>query len=302
MKKVTATIETITPEKARDWFNNHLYERQRTLRPKWVDELAREMKNQRFRQGTEITICFLGDREILTNGQHTLRAIYQSGLSQALTVIRHTVDNEEELNHVYVKEDRHKGRSFNDVSKALSLPAKYSLTQTQVTGMARAVKFILSDFTGSPRMDLSDEELVENLDKYAEDTRMFFAITRGAHTGIKTSVHRSATMSIGIIGFKYGKNQERMKEFWGITALGTGFKGKADPRAKLRQHLLTTAMPSGYRYTTDKKMIHPSESTRFVAHCFNAFMSPEKYKVHEVTAMELMELPVIVGTPFKGGV
>lgn len=81
---VTTSIETVTPAKASLWLGNMT--KQRPLKTKHVDKLARDMMMGRWQLSGE-PLIFSSTGQLL-NGQHRLNAIIQSGKSVAFVVVR----------------------------------------------------------------------------------------------------------------------------------------------------------------------------------------------------------------------
>jgi hypothetical protein len=80
----TSSIETVTPELAQQWLGTNL--RNRNLRPGGVAQYARDMESGRWRFTGE-PIKFSVDGALL-DGQHRLHAVFKSGVTLPMLVVR----------------------------------------------------------------------------------------------------------------------------------------------------------------------------------------------------------------------
>jgi hypothetical protein len=84
--QMTLTVETVTPAAAARWLEKNT--NNRPLRKSFVAQYARDMEGGNWHM-KPVAICFDEDG-VLGNGQHTLRAIVQSGRPQELLIARNT--------------------------------------------------------------------------------------------------------------------------------------------------------------------------------------------------------------------
>lgn len=82
---MSITVENITPDVAEQWL--HCNEDNRPLRQQHGHELAEEMRLNKWQPNPTAMVCF-GENGNITNGQHTLYAIFESGKAQDLVVVR----------------------------------------------------------------------------------------------------------------------------------------------------------------------------------------------------------------------
>lgn len=86
--KVTVSVETITPEIAAKWLDEH-NTHNRNIQPERVSGHARDMESSNWWfVGDTIRFATADDRDILIDGQHRLAAIVRSELSQVYIVVR----------------------------------------------------------------------------------------------------------------------------------------------------------------------------------------------------------------------
>ena len=79
------SLEFITPEKAQFYLTKN-FENNRKISTNNLEELKREMKNNRFIL-SDSAICFDTDGT-LVNGQHRLMAVVQTGMTQPFLVVK----------------------------------------------------------------------------------------------------------------------------------------------------------------------------------------------------------------------
>ena len=127
MKQTRLASEVVTPAAARKIIENEMYQRQRPLRQGHVAELAHHMEHGSFIDNTTITFALLDGKSYLVNGQHTINAIVKSGCSVTLNIQEYSCRNEDEIDSLYARQDKHYKRTEGDSFHSLGLVEKWEI-------------------------------------------------------------------------------------------------------------------------------------------------------------------------------
>lgn len=274
--KIEVFAEEVDPEKARNWLLNFPYERQRNMRTWWVNKLKNIMRSGKFKQGTQISFGILDGREHLTNGQHRLTAINETGLSQEFSILKTHVQTQEELADLYIAEDRHLTRSFNDIVGAYNLQDKLNLTQSQLSKMKTGINFIEVGFSTSRIVGgIMDTDLFYQLESFASSGKSYFKLIAGCSRELKVPLTRAATLSVALVTLKETPKEIiwRTNEFWHGLAMPEEAWSENDARLLAYKHLVTTVMPYGNLSKRGVHIMAQSFSSRYIAACYNYYMT-----------------------------
>jgi hypothetical protein len=140
-------IIIVTPAMARQWLDEHNYVGQRHCRARHVTRLAAALEAGRFRERTTvIQFVALEDEYHLVDGQHTLEAIFKSGRSIPLTVIRERVTAISELRKIYSTFNRDLPRRPNEILAGLGLASRFHMRSTDIDLYYRSLRWVLGEF------------------------------------------------------------------------------------------------------------------------------------------------------------
>lgn len=293
MKSRTENI-LITPEMAFEILSESEHQYQRPLRRTQVDFLVKEIKAGRFVSNT-ISICVLnGHKRYLVNGQHTLNAIFESGISLNLPVQTFDVKSEEEVAFIYGTIDKQKKRTIGDTLRAHDMEGQLDMSYTSVTRYARAAKYLLGNFKSSnDHIMISEMEIMDFMRDWAEYARKYITSIEMSG-GLRVTLERSDVFSIGLITSRYSKKAD---EFWHYVATDDGLR-VGDPRKTLHNYLSDTGLSGGnIGFSRKKKIIRLSESIRCVVLAWNAFVDNKQMKILRVSNPTLPF--TIKDTPYK---
>lgn len=290
MEQPTSELRLVTPDQAQHWLTECLYERQRERQQWQINRLAIEMERGRFVAGTQIHFGVLDGHWKLVNGQHTLAAIVQTGLSITLGILQTPVRNKVELGQLYGRHDRHRSRTPHDVFAGMGLSSDLGLLESQTNAFGAALRFVLSDFQRpSIRRDIemakSLDYLAAKMAEWAPTARLYFDAISPANGVMKPKFNRSPVIAIGLATML--DQQERAEAFWRGAAADDGLR-KADPRKALITFLVGKSTAIG----------DPAVYMKYVAALWNAFF--EGRKVTAVRPIDLGKIGVTIrGTRFK---
>lgn len=266
-KNMTTSSRQITPEIAAKFLETNTYERQRPLNNGHVMELAGQMRDGLFTHN-DIVIGKLmqGDgKSYILNGQHTLWAIVESGVTLTLPVITYWVDTEEELNDIYTTIDTHKKRNLRDGFRAQGLDAELELELNELGRIASAVQLMLDGFSNSKRK-VDKLRMMDAIKEWVPAYKAFIAVVTAE---MRKRVLRRGVLAIALITFK--KSPAKAAEFWDQVMRDDGLP-QYEPRKVLNKWLLMTGAEDG-RTTTE-----PDFESRIVAMCWNRWCKQEEIR------------------------
>lgn len=290
------TIENIliTPEMALEILSQSDHEYQRPLRKARVDFLAREIKAGNFLSNT-IAICIDGSgKKYLVNGQHTLNAIFESGIAVNLPVQTFYVASKGDVAFVYARIDKQQKRTRGDTFRAYDMENKLGMSYTAVNRYGACAYFVLNNLKGSGEKGLISEfEVIEFMTEWNQYAKQFFTSIEMSNA-LRIPLERKEVFAVGLITSRYSK---RADEFWHYVATDDGLH-IGDPRKTLRNWLIDTGIGGGNNGQSRKKrLIRTVESIRCVVVAWNAFLEGKQLKV---LSIKNPSLPFTINdTPYK---
>ena len=118
--KLTSSDRKMTPKLAKTWLAHNTMDKQRPLRMEHVKDLRDIMLAGGFLEAGIAFAAYDGNLWVV-NGQHTMHACTQSGVTCEAHVLHYQCDTLEDVWHLFSKFDRHKKRSANDIVRASTL-------------------------------------------------------------------------------------------------------------------------------------------------------------------------------------
>lgn len=302
IKDVSVKLVMVDPDKAREWLADN-YEKQRPLLKDYVDLYANEMRQGRFRPGTEITFAVNGNgRAVLINGQHTLSAIISSSLPQCLNTTEYLVENENDIAQLYYRIDMHRARTFGDAVNAFDLPEKVGLKKRHVNKLATAVKAIRNNFIegGKRKIKILPDDMIDLVLDWQVEGRQYFDLITGCSQLARDGMERAPTLSVALVTLRYTPlhyGEDKVHDFWRGISLDDGLH-KNDPRKTALRHIMSDGIAGGVSVRSKLRTVSAPFAMRYVANCWNAWVEGRTLsdtKVHDASA------PIkILGTPWKG--
>ncbi len=293
----TVAIQVVSAEQAMVWLANSKYDHQRNLKPHHVSFLADEMRQEAFKQDTVIEFCSVNGVEWLTDGQHRLSAVVASGIPQRFVVVRRAMLDDESVDIDYTRTDKGKPRTIAEDYKTLDLAGETGLNDTQIRKLGAAVQFINAGFVNrGTRAQMHSKPRLALIREYAQSATMFFDDTEQVAQALRHRLDRRATLGVALVTYRYSTKQfgGAVCEFWRGIAQDDGLKA-TDPRKHALRHMSDVGMPGG---NAAARATTPTYSARYIARCFNLFVSGESIKF--VKIMDPMQPILILGSPFDG--
>ena len=280
-------LVSVTPHMAKMWLESSMWNKQRKLRPKHVEELAECIHRDEFTEGTQIHFARLNGTVHNVNGRHTLEAIVLAKKPMELSVLTTKVNSEKQIADLYSRHDRHLARTLSDAYEAHDVAHKHGLNRGQLERISAGVTSIIGDFLPSRVRDnrsyamRSSDERVRQVEVYAAEGKMFFDAIKGAPTDISARLRTGALIGVALLTFKL--DEKKANQFWSQVAYCDGLT-VGDPRKTLMMWLLAEQ---------NKKAPNALRS-RVAAHAWNSFIDGKKtvrFKTPDITAPVVLKKP-----------
>ena len=285
-------IVRFTPDVAKVYLG-FLYEHQRDLDKTHVAFLASEMRSGNFTDSKIDVGVLNGSERRLINGQHTLNAIVESGVSLDLSVIEHYAQNQDDLARLYETFDTQRRRNYVDSMRVYTLADELSLTETAVGYLAAALVWARSNFgiDGKMRKFITFKDRREWSRLWKWEMHAVLEAITPCESRIRTTLLKQSVLSVALITMRY--QPDKAFAFWRQVAWQDGLK-QYDPRQTLLKYLASTARSHQY----DVEKIKATEISRAVALAWNAYMSDRVWRY--VLVRDKDKLMTLSGTPYTG--
>ena len=283
-------VVLMTPEMARYYLEVYTYDKQRPVRDHHVQRYAREMKAGRFRISTIRTVKW-EDRLHLTDGQHRLWAVIESGVSVPMAVLRITAQCAEDLAEDYSVTDTGLGRHATDAHRAYDLAEELSLPPYQLNFFSGCIRLISGGFAYATvrnlASDISPAASRRALRDWAPQAREYFGCMHEIERPIAKVMSRAPVLAVALVTLRYQPVLAR--KFWAKVMQNDGLRRGTTERALIDRLLNTpsNSMPA-YIYA------------RIPSHAWNAYFERRdigKILLREGTGSEPI---LIAGTPYTG--
>lgn len=277
-------FRVVTPSDASYWLENCNYEHQRPLRTWHASNLAKEMLAGRFEEKTQITFCRIGDEYMLTNGQHTLTAIKNSGVSILLSVVIHSVNTMEEVADNYAMKDTHLTRKFADSLVAHEEHLRLGITITEMSWVAAACAyyaFMTREIVSKGATALTHSEKLLITRKHGELAVSALRVISNPAAGNKSGFSNRKT-TLAPMMFVYNTYPEMCREFYGEMFLDDGLR-IGDPRKTLLEFFRESVTTGGaFTASRAKRSLADHHFVKAQASAYNAFVDRRTLKLIKV--------------------
>lgn len=285
-------IESVTPEKAAEFLKAN-YERNRRFRPRWVEYLAREMREGRFMPTAEIHIMYRNGDPVMINGQHTCRAIIMYGKPVRVTVRKTTTTEAGQIAMTYAfGHDAGIQRTFADGMNAYGLSEQTGLTPSMINKLTAALRYIKKNFQarnakGISQVKDSPADLVNYVLHLAPTLKVFHSSFMPSDSDMHWQLLRRSALSVGILTTFY--QPEKSINFWSQVARPDGLPWN-DARVTARKYI--EGRTGNTSSDDDAKL------SRQIARCWKAYCQDEK--IANVNNLKTDAPIAIYGTPYTG--
>lgn len=282
----------INPRTAASWLDKYSFHGQRPVSKAKVLEYTGKMQRGEWQLRTEIVLHHLGDSGIikLSDGQHRLSAIVQSGVPIKVSVHHIVVKDETQIGIDYAAIDIGYRRSDFARYSATDAVEQCGLTATQFRHFVPAIGpviggFTLSSFHKRAANNYSFDGGRQLLIDWAPCAQAYFAAIKGAESNTYIALKRMSCVSMGLITFRH--QPEIAEEFWNGIALNDGLR-RGDPRRTILQFLIGNKAQGDYG----------AQHARAIASAWNnCYRKRDLLIIRGIDAGEPIN---ILGTPYDG--
>lgn len=289
--EVTHVRRMVTPEEARLWLQDNRYPYQRRLSEPRVKEFITYLENGEWSLDT-IRFHEVGEtgwKRYLSDGQHRLTAVDRWGKPAPFIVRTDRVLTMDQLRSDYGNIDTPKLRTIQDILPGTGLSEISSLSDTQLSRVASAVRLIGAEFrtiqAQRERVKFrSNTYLIEQMKHWVSEASRFYTAIDGATPGLRAPLQTQPVLSVALVTFRY--QPEKADSFWTRVAQNDGLcRGEAE-------WLLNDFVRGPNRQRKDATF-----TSRYIAGCWNAFFRGRPAN----SVKPVREAPIkIDGTPWKG--
>lgn len=270
MNRQGVKIETFTPRKAAIWLERYnRYRHQRSIKKVVVTKLSRAMSKGTFGSAT-IEICQNGTgQKWLTNGQHTLSAIVDSGVTLDLPTIVYAVDTEDEVTEHFYRTDIGRRRNVGDMYRSQELDVEFEMTLTDLRKFGTAVALLMVGLGKGGISSIDIDDRLDAMRDWVAYAKMYLSLVQDA-TMTKQILQRRDIFATGIVTCRDAP--EEATNFWSLVASGDGLE-RYDIREVFRRWIeKSRGKQSGVLRLTGEKAI------RACALAWNSFYDGKERK------------------------
>jgi hypothetical protein len=247
-------------------FNN--YEAQRPVKERHLTMLCNEINSGHFLVG-DIAIAKLtydGNRNVLVNGQHQLKAVVKVGKSINAVYQEYMCSSPNDLSELYRRFDNHQARSLGDILSPEAIALGVTWKRSIVRLVVAAASFGEAGFHGST--DVPKVEKVKYISQYLKQGSFVNHILEGGK--IKSS-HLKRAAVVFVMMKTWDKDKHLAELFWESVMNGIDLTANS-PMLVLRNYLLTSALGGSNKL----RVSNSREMQVKCIHAWNAYRSGSK--------------------------
>lgn len=287
--RTKSEIVTVTPEVAAHWLEQYNYSRQRHIRERHVQNIAKAIVDGDFEITTLQFRHVDGERVMLVDGQHRLHAILLSGKPLELNVLHRGVESDEQVGRAYQHLDVGLYRHVAERLAASNLDVNLGLTMRQINKLGAAVPILNDGFQlAAPQFRSRNiEERIAGIQRWAGEMREVVSLVSAEHPQPMWRKFEVATvLSFVLVTFRH--QPEKAREFWGDILNARNLEN--EPKLRAYEFL----------FSTNYRRMSANEVARKLATAWNAFMQEQALEDLTVRAYNRQRPVKIVGTPYNG--
>jgi len=288
MRILSNELKTITPDMARYLRTDCPYDRQRPIRARKVEMLARDMRAGRFAAGTAVHIGVLDGHQAVLDGNHRLEAVIAAGIGVSFSILTVEYAGAKEMAIAYSKMDVGLKRTIRDSMRAADMMPEVISDTNFHTRLAAALRVRISDFKRSSSLEMqsilnSHEMVMAAMQEYMAEAEAYYTALAG--TANRVLLYRSQVMAVALETLHYQPSGGF--DFWQGTAADDGLR-QGDARKTLLRWLQDNpGGNSGIAETT----------SRAAALAWNAHVQGRDLGILRPSSMATMH---IAGTAWRG--
>lgn len=279
---LSAYVVDVTPALAEELLALN-FEHNRGQRAGWVKRWRNALETGEFFEGSVIRLNYLAGSYILTDGQHRLAAIVESGITATMTVVICEQASAGDVRTDYALLDSFgQKRSQADVITALDSAGEIK-TGSLLTSYAAAARVIKANFTNTSKVEFSRLEIYPLLRDYASEIELTREWIKPGGDSASRGFVRAGVLAVALITARHA-DADKARSFWSEAVQDDGLR-KHDPRKKLNEYLRVPAPSGGSQQMT---------TAAVAAKCWNAHIAGEEIIQLKIPA----SVPPIALTPY----
>lgn len=279
------SIITLNNTRSNYYLDNNVYEKQRGVSKRRLDELKRKANDGRF-HGGEIAVARLNFeyivdgkiyKELLMNGQHQCMLVQDTGKEQRTTLKVFTLEKPEQLPVLFAQFDQPGGvRSAGQIAQAYSelLPG---WPQKAITACAGAIGWIAQGrFTGgiavATKHDMTIDERIEMMlsEKYLSHAEWAYKLV-WQDNGQHEYPHMPRQPVLASMIRSHMKDSVKAEEFWPVVKTGANLQN-GSPQLALRHWLQSVSIGNTSGGEQRKKKVSSAEVSEGCDKAFDAYL------------------------------
>lgn len=189
-----------------------VYEGQRTYSPVGQKRHSAILESGYWLPGSQFRVSWDGEKYVVTDGQHRLRAIKDSGISAVMTIVVSGLNPEEDCKR---SDMSGKPRKVGDVLKACGIGADWRPNFRNSYGSACRLLQSLFDFDGQSRSTMSSASIADECGRqYVEEMETYKRIydSTEKNRGTASGIFRTGVLAVALATIE--GRQEKAIEFW----------------------------------------------------------------------------------------
>lgn len=248
------------------------FDRQRLIRPKYVQRLKDHLSEGTFMPASPIRICSKNGEFVLTDGQHRLTAISEADARADFVVT--FVDSDPEIDYAIV-DTVGMLRSLADTLAALDRDERLPDSKSTLSLYASALRVVMMDFnswdkSGNSFTAKSRNSFYEFACQFEDAIQICNKHMRGGELRRSGKAYmRAGILAVAVVTAK-SVSEELFKSFWTESINDDGLR-QYDPRKKLHEEC---SMPQGSSSGGSRQIVDSCAAAK----CWNAFIAKEEIR------------------------
>ncbi|OHA58085.1 MAG: hypothetical protein A2571_03535 [Candidatus Vogelbacteria bacterium RIFOXYD1_FULL_44_32] len=246
----------------------------RRLKQNHVDRLIKAMLRGTFHpEWVTLIVCALDGKHYRMNGQHTAWARIEMPEVWPCSVelLEYRAETDEDLRSLYSSIDRSSPRTRTNVmdSYLVGTPEFEGIKRQSLSRLPQGFELWFWPSAQDRRKhDADDTSFLLKTEQYDLAVKVAAFLDK---LSARENRHMFRSPVIAAMFAIFNKSPQVAVKFWQPIADGTGIDKKGDPRLKLRNELMRTAVDSGGGSRSDKKRVSQEYMFRLCINAWNAY-------------------------------
>lgn len=279
----------ITPNLAQRILDEANFSGQRPIARHHVKLLTHIMQDRRWQSGGQLAFCRLNGFLMLTNGQHRMQAVVDSGIAQEFQILITQCDTLEQVEADYHRHDIiARKRSVAEIMTSTTMGQESGLPKAFLSKMYDAASILSSDlqyvnYASDPARQRDVDYRLAVVSEWIGEARLYNQLIQSAPAHVRSKLINAGVMAVALVTIRYQPAKASL--FWRGIAEDDGLR-KGDPRKTLLQDFDIRKVNSGAHL----QRVVPAITA------WNAFYENRNIQIIRVSEASLI---VVRGTPIN---